>query len=52
MSKPRVRVIMHCNLCGERYSLRGKREKGKLQTGFKQCLCGNESLFDVQVDES
>lgn len=51
MSKPRLRVKIRCRICGESYSLRGKREKGKMQTGFKQCLCGNDAIFDVKVDD-
>ena len=44
----RTKVTIHCNVCGERYILRGRRgHEGKVETGFKQCLCNNERHFDV-----
>jgi predicted RNA-binding Zn-ribbon protein involved in translation (DUF1610 family) len=43
MAKERYRVVIRCPECGERYILRGHRnEKGEYETGFKQCICGNE----------
>lgn len=47
----RVKVSIRCQHCGERFILRGKRDKGKISTGFKQCLCNNESDFDVKVED-
>ncbi|WP_169449342.1 hypothetical protein [Paenibacillus assamensis] len=44
----RVKVTIRCNLCGEKFILRGKREKGKIETGFKQCLCDNREHFAVE----
>lgn len=44
----RVKVRIHCRRCGENYVLRGSRSKGKLDTGFKRCLCDNEKDIDVE----
>lgn len=49
MRQGRYKVTIHCNLCGERYVLRGRKSKGKVNTGFKSCLCNNASAFDVDV---
>jgi DNA-directed RNA polymerase subunit RPC12/RpoP len=51
MPKSRVKVSIRCHQCGERFVLRGRKDKGKVSTDFKQCLCNNESDFDVQVDD-
>lgn len=45
----RVKVSIRCNRCGERFVLRGKKEKGRIETGFKKCLCDNE--YDFHVNE-
>lgn len=44
----RVKVTIRCNRCGEKFVLRGKREKGRVETGFKQCLCDNRDNFEVE----
>ncbi|MED5017683.1 hypothetical protein P9847_10245 [Paenibacillus chibensis] len=44
----RVKVTIVCKQCGERFVLRGKRERGRIETGFKQCLCNNKDLFDIE----
>lgn len=45
----RMKVHIHCRRCGETFILRGvKDEKGHIETGFKRCLCDNESDFDVE----
>lgn len=49
MTIPRFKVSIRCNRCGERFMLRGRKEKGNVKTGFKQCLCGNESDFQVDL---
>lgn len=51
MPNSRTRVIIRCRRCGERFTLRGKKEKGRVNTGFKQCLCSNDRDFDVHVEE-
>ncbi len=51
MPTARVKVKIRCKRCGERFTLRGKRMKGKIDTGFKQCLCSNENEFDIQVED-
>lgn len=52
MTNSRVRVSIRCQQCGERFVLRGKKDKGKINTGFKQCICNNETDFDVKVDDN
>ncbi|CAM2803271.1 hypothetical protein PASE110613_01525 [Paenibacillus sediminis] len=44
----RVKVIIKCKNCGERFILRGRRDRGKLETGFKQCLCDNKQNFEIE----
>jgi hypothetical protein len=44
----RVKVAIRCRRCGEKFVLRGKKEKGRVDTGFKRCLCDNEHDFDVE----
>ncbi|WP_308639116.1 hypothetical protein [Paenibacillus silvisoli] len=49
MISARVKVTIRCNQCGEKFVLRGvRREKDKIDTGFKQCLCNNLHDFDVE----
>jgi hypothetical protein len=47
----RVKVFIRCNQCGERFTLRGKKDKDKIETGFKQCLCDNERDFHVVTED-
>ncbi|MEF3301839.1 hypothetical protein [Paenibacillus sp. GYB003] len=47
----RVKVSIRCKRCGERFVLRGKQEKGRIETGFKQCLCNNQADFDIEPME-
>jgi DNA-directed RNA polymerase subunit RPC12/RpoP len=47
--KDRVKVHIRCNLCGERFILKGRKEKGKIDTGFKQCLCSNVKDFLIET---
>lgn len=47
MLVPRVKVRIHCKRCGENFVLRGIRSKGKLETGFKRCLCDNDRELDI-----
>ncbi|PWW05575.1 hypothetical protein DFQ01_104135 [Paenibacillus cellulosilyticus] len=44
----RVKVRIRCNVCGEKFVLRGKREKERIDTGFKQCICNNMYDFDIE----
>lgn len=44
----RAKVTIRCNVCGERFTLRGRRgPEGLVDTGFKQCLCDNDRNFDI-----
>ncbi|MEW9669716.1 hypothetical protein [Ammoniphilus sp. 3BR4] len=46
--KDRQKVRIRCNLCGEKFTLVGKRGRsGEVDTGFKQCLCNNDKDFEV-----
>lgn len=47
----RVKVKIHCRQCGERFVLRGKKERGKIETGFKQCVCDNRDMFDIEEQD-
>ena len=44
----RVKIAIRCNRCGEKFILRGKKDKGRVDTGFKRCLCDNELDFDIE----
>jgi hypothetical protein len=50
MDGARVKVRIRCNVCGEKFTLRGRREKGRIDTGFKQCLCNNTSDFEIEEE--
>ena len=43
----KIRVTIRCNQCGEKFVLRGKMVKGKLQTGFKKCICNNQTDLEI-----
>ncbi|GGE11144.1 hypothetical protein GCM10011571_10580 [Marinithermofilum abyssi] len=44
-------VRIRCNQCGERYILKGRMKKGKVETGFKQCVCDNTMDFDISSEK-
>ena len=44
----RVKVKIICQECGEFFILSGKKEQGKIETGFKQCLCDNQHHFEIE----
>ncbi|MBU9714260.1 hypothetical protein [Evansella tamaricis] len=49
-AKPRFKVTIRCNQCGEKYILRGRlNHEGGFDTGFKRCICGNEKKLEVDV---
>ncbi len=49
MQQQRVKVHIRCRKCGETFILRGIRDaKGRIETGFKRCLCDNEADFDIE----
>ena len=48
----RVKVTIRCNVCGETFTLRGRREpNGQIETGFRQCLCDNNQHFLIQESD-
>lgn len=51
MSQERYKVIIQCHHCGERFVLRGRKNKGKVNTGFKSCLCSNSSALDISIEQ-
>jgi hypothetical protein len=46
----RIKVTIRCKQCGEKFTLRGKKEKGHIDTGFKMCLCNNSTDLDVEEE--
>ncbi|MCQ6558060.1 hypothetical protein [Paenibacillus mendelii] len=48
MSSARVKVAIRCRSCGEKFVLRGRREKDQIDTGFKQCICNNALDFEIE----
>ncbi|WP_197479891.1 hypothetical protein [Paenibacillus swuensis] len=50
MLNERVKVTIRCKQCGEKFTLRGRRDKGRIDTGFKQCLCNNARDFDIEEE--
>ncbi|SFS94061.1 hypothetical protein [Marininema halotolerans] len=44
-------VRIRCNQCGERFILKGREKKGRVETGFKQCLCNNLLDFEIASEE-
>lgn len=48
--KDRVKVMIRCKQCGERFTLRGKKDKSKIETGFKRCVCDNDSDFHIETE--
>lgn len=50
MQNYRVKVTIRCRQCGERFVLKGKQGKGKIETGFRQCICNNEDDFEVETE--
>jgi len=47
----RLKVAIRCNQCGEKYILRGKMDSsGRIKTGFKKCICDNESNLEIETE--
>lgn len=51
ISMMRIKIKIRCKQCGERFTLRGKQERGRIETGFKQCLCDNRDQFEIEGDD-
>lgn len=51
MSERRVKVIINCRQCGEKFTLRGKRTREKIETGFKRCICNNDHDFELYTED-
>lgn len=49
MEKKKVKVHIVCDRCGERFILRGRDESQDpfWGTGFKRCICENDSDFKI-----
>ncbi|SHE43930.1 hypothetical protein SAMN05444392_101470 [Seinonella peptonophila] len=41
-------VRISCRKCGEHFQLKGRMRKGKIETGFKRCLCDNDHDFEIR----
>ncbi|GGH42608.1 hypothetical protein HNR77_003642 [Paenibacillus sp. JGP012] len=46
----RIKIKIRCKQCGERFTLRGKKERNRIETGFKQCLCDNKDQFEIEEE--
>ncbi|MDQ0088141.1 hypothetical protein J2T12_001547 [Paenibacillus anaericanus] len=46
----RVKVKITCKSCGERFVLRGTKDRGHIQTGFKRCICDNQQFFIEEME--
>lgn len=45
----RVKVMIRCRNCGEKFILRAKQDRGKIDTGFKRCVCDNDHDLDIET---
>ena len=50
MSAQRVKVTIRCNRCNEKFILRGRKERGRIDTGFRMCICSNADDFLVEEE--
>jgi hypothetical protein len=46
----RFKVTIRCNRCNEKFVLRGRKERGRVETGFKQCICRNTDDFEIEEE--
>ncbi|WP_176560161.1 hypothetical protein [Brevibacillus dissolubilis] len=52
LKNQRAKITIQCNICGEKFTLRGRRAPGgQVDTGFKQCLCDNDTQFHITEEE-
>ncbi|MFC4078115.1 hypothetical protein [Salinithrix halophila] len=51
MESHRYLVRIRCKQCGERFILKGRIRKGRVETGFKQCICNNDLDFDISSEK-
>ena len=47
----RIKVVIYCKKCGEKFVLKGRKEQGRLHTGFQQCVCGNHDDFEYVIQD-
>ncbi|MBP1988918.1 hypothetical protein [Paenibacillus eucommiae] len=52
MSELKVKVTIRCRQCGERFILKGRQYNGKIDTGFRRCICNNEHDFDMESKQA
>ena len=44
----RVKITIRCHNCGEKFILRGRKDqKGKLNIGFKKCICDSSDNLEI-----
>ncbi|EGK14051.1 hypothetical protein HMPREF9374_0435 [Desmospora sp. 8437] len=49
MEGRRYLVKIRCKECGEYFLLKGSMKKGRVETGFKQCICDNRNPSGFEV---
>ncbi|SDC45301.1 hypothetical protein SAMN04488112_10874 [Melghirimyces thermohalophilus] len=49
MADHRYMVWIRCKQCGERFMLKGSLKKGRVNTGFKKCLCDNDNPTAFEI---
>jgi hypothetical protein len=47
----RIKVVIYCKKCGEKFVLKGRKEQGRLHTGFQQCVCDNHDDFEYVIQD-
>jgi hypothetical protein len=45
----RVKVMILCKACKEKFIFKGVKIDNTIDTGFKRCLCGNETEFHMEI---
>lgn len=45
----KVKVKILCQKCNEKFIFKGVKTGNMIDTGFKRCLCGNETDFDIEI---
>lgn len=52
MKVERVKVLIKCRTCNQRFILRGSPNKdGNIETGFKMCMCGSPDVDITMVGD-
>ncbi|WP_167746964.1 hypothetical protein [Cohnella luojiensis] len=46
----RHKVTIRCNRCNEKFILRGRKDRGRVDTEFKRCVCSNTDDFEIEEE--